>query len=229
MEYCPYDSAFEILTPKEEKKQKKRREKAKVNLDFLDDPAVDPDRPALGNKSDVLSLQVLNEAFIDISSNITLPPVGELKPLPRYFLNGEDDYAEPFTDVIGSSTPGSSTPAQLPLPLNDNWKPVTPSNSYTAFYDEKSCPTQLPNQQVVSTSKNIAPVSSTTSNTTTKTTTSNSVSSSNDIESKIDLLFQRLDALEKEYKTSNPNNQKEILCFVGTGLVFLFGLNLLRR
>jgi len=228
MEYCPYESAFEILTPKEEKKQKKRREKAKVNLDFLDDPAVDPDRPALGNKSDVLSLQVLNEAFVDISSNITLPTVGELKPLPKYFLNGEDDYAEPFTDVIGSSTP-----AQQPLPLNDNWKPVTPSNSYTAFYDEKSCPTPLPNQQVVSTSKtlsnSVAPVSSMSSSNTTKTASSNSVLSSDDIESKIDLLFQRLDALEKEYKTSNPNNQKEILCFVGTGLVFLFGLNLLRR
>ena len=58
----------------------------------------------------------------------------------------------------------------------------------------------------------------------------NSNDKSNELVKKIDILFQRLDALEKECKGDiNKNNQKEILMFVGTGFVFLFGLHLLRR
>ena len=54
--------------------------------------------------------------------------------------------------------------------------------------------------------------------------------SKNDIVEKIDLLFKRLDALEKECKGDlNPNNQKELLYFIGTGFVFLFGIHLLRK
>ena len=183
----------------------------------------DPDRPALANKTDILSLQTLSEAFVDISSNFVAPKLSEFKALPKYFLNGEDDFAEPFTDVIGSEEP---TPPSLPL--IDNWKPVTPSNSYTAFFNDSAEPsnTDKPVKSVNSVKFN--PYNDTRQQLPKKVMTDEP--SSNDIVSKIDLLFKRLDALEKECKgSSNPNNQKEILYFVGTGFVFLVGIHLLRR
>ena len=221
MEYCPYDSAFEITQPIQEKKKKKRQQQQKQSLEVFD--SFDPDRPALANKTDILSLQTLSEAFVDISSNFVAPKLSEFKALPKYFLNGEDDFAEPFTDVIGSEEP---TPPSLPL--IDNWKPVTPSNSYTAFFNDSAEPsnTGKPDKPVKSVKFN--PYNDTKPQLPKKVVTEES--SSNDIVSKIDLLFKRLDALEKECKgSSNPNNQKEILYFVGTGFVFLVGIHLLRR
>lgn len=219
MEYCPYDSAFEITQPIQEKKKKrKQQQQQKQNLEVFD--SFDPDRPALANKTDILSLQTLSEAFVDISSNFVAPKLSEFKALPKYFLNGEDDFAEPFTDVIGSEEP---TPPSLPL--IDNWKPVTPSNSYTAFFNESAEPDK-PDKPVKSVKFN--PYNDTTQQLPKKVMTEES--SSNDIVNKIDLLFKRLDALEKECKGDfNPNNQKELLYFVGTGFVFLVGIHLLRR
>jgi len=209
MEYCPYDTAFEITQPVQEKKKKKKQ---KQSLEVFD--TVDPDRPAFGNKSDILSLQTLSEAFVDISSNFVAPKVSEFKPLPKYFLGGEDEYAEPFTDVIGTENPDPPS-----LPLNDSWKPVTKSNTYTAFFDEPVQRVQsvkfdpLPKEQKPVVKRIVT-----------------EETSKNDIVEKIDLLFKRLDALEKECKTStNPNNQKELLYFIGTGVVFLFGIHLLRK
>ena len=216
MEYCPYETAFEILPRKEERKEKKK--KHKVNLDFLD--TIDPDRPALGNKTEILSLQTLSEAFTDISSNFVAPKIDALKPLPKYFLGSDDDYGEGFTDVIGTNTQDVVTPENtLPtVSTEDSWTPVTPSNSYTAFYDTK--PTKrntfkpVPQPQFEAEARPKPYLSS----------------GGDDIATKIDLLFKRLDALEKECKgTSNPNNQKEILSFVGTGFVFLIGLHIMRR
>jgi hypothetical protein len=214
MEYCPYDTAFEIAQPVQEKKKKKQKQQKqqKQNLEVFD--SVDPDRPAFANKSDILSLQTLSEAFVDISSNFVAPKVNEFKPLPKYFLGGEDDNAEPFTDVIGSEEPKPPS-----LPLIDNWKPVTPSNSYTAFFNEPVEYVQpvrfdpLPREEKPVVKKPMT-----------------QEPSKNDIVEKIDLLFKRLDALEKECKIDlNPNNQKELLYFIGTGFVFLFGIHLLRK
>jgi hypothetical protein len=219
MEYCPYDSAFEITQPIQEKKKKKKQQKQ--NLEVFD--SFDPDRPALANKTDILSLQTLSEAFVDISSNFVAPKLSEFKALPKYFLNSEDEFAEPFTDVIGSE----EEPTQPSLPLIDNWKPVTPSNSYTAFYNESAEPSNNVKPPPVKPVK-FNPYNDTKQYMPTKVMTEDS--SSNDIVSKIDLLFKRLDALEKECKgNSNPNNQKELLYFVGTGFVFLVGIHLLRR
>lgn len=214
MEYCPYDTAFEITQPIPEKKKKKKQQQ-KQNLEVFD--IVDPDRPALANKTDILSLQTLSEAFVDISSNFVAPKVSEFKPLPKYFLNGEDEFAEPFTDVIGSEEPKPPS-----LPLNDNWKPVTPSNSYTAFFNQDQVQSVQPNKSVKFNPYNQPkPILN---------KPMIEEPSQNDIAAKIDLLFKRLDALEKECKGDmNPNNQKEILYFVGTGFVFLFGIHLLRR
>jgi septal ring factor EnvC (AmiA/AmiB activator) len=52
-------------------------------------------------------------------------------------------------------------------------------------------------------------------------------SSNNSLQKKIDELIKRLDALEKQHK-SKPNNQEEILAFVGTGIFVIFSLSLLK-
>lgn len=228
MEYCPYESAFDILPKKDEKKKKR----TKIDTSFLDKSMADDSvyRPALGNKSDILSLQNFSEAFVDISSNITVPPVNKFKPLPKYFTGEEDDDSEGFTDTIGSQdvmrqeviTQENNTSSSSSVNINDAWKPVTRSNTYTAFYDTTTPSlTQMKNER----QKQIQ--SKEVSNNNDK---SNESNESNELVNKINILFQRLDALEKECKGDiNKNNQKEILMFVGTGFIFLFGLHLLRR
>jgi hypothetical protein len=228
MEYCPYESAFDILPKKDEKKKKR----TKVDTTFLDKSMADESmaddsvyRPALGNKADILSLQNFSEAFVDISSNITVPPVNKFKPLPKYFTGEEDDNSEGFTDTIGSQVVirQDENSSSSSVNINDGWKPVTRSNTYTAFYDTTTPSlTQMKNER----QKQIPPKE--VSNNNDKSNEYND--KSNELVKKIDIIFQRLDALEKECKGDiNNNNQKEILMFVGTGLVFLFGLHLLRR
>lgn len=205
MEYCPYETAFDMVP--------KKKKRTKVDTSFLDTPMEDDSlyRPALGIKSDILSLQNFSEAFVDISSNITVPPVNKFQPLPKYFIGEEDDdISEGFTDVIGSKETDSKNSS---VNINDEWKPVTKSNTYTAFYDTTTPSlAQIKNER----KKEIPPI--------------NTTDTSNDLVKKIDTLFKRLDALEKECKGDiNNNNQKEILMFVGTGFVFLLSLHLLRR
>ena len=205
MEYCPYETAFDMVP--------KKKKRTKVDTSFLDTPMEDDSvyRPALGIKSDVLSLQNFSEAFVDISSNITVPPVNKFQPLPKYFIGDEDDdTSEGFTDVIGTKEADRTNSS---VNINDQWKPVTKSNTYTAFYDTNTPSlAQIKNER----KKEIPPA--------------NTTDTSNDLVKKIDTLFKRLDALEKECKGDiNKNNQKEILMFVGTGFVFLISLHLLRR
>jgi hypothetical protein len=208
MEYCPYETAFDMVP--------KKKKRTKVDTSFLDTPMEDDSvyRPALGIKSDILSLQNFSEAFVDISSNITVPPVNKFQPLPKYFIGGDDDDAiEGFTDVIGSKETIDADISNNSVNINDQWKPVTKSNTYTAFYDTTTPSlSQLKNER----KKEIPPL--------------NTTDTSNDLVKKIDTLFKRLEALEKECKGDiNSNNQKEILMFVGTGFIFLVGLHLLRR
>ena len=235
MEYCPYESAFDILPKKDEKKKKR----TKIDTSFLDKSIADESmaddsiyRPALGNKADILSLQNFSEAFVDISSNIAVPPVNKFKPLPKYFIGEDDDSSEGFTDTIGSHhikthdvitddvITQDENNSSSSVNINDGWKPVTRSNTYTAFYDTTTPSlTQMKNER----QKQVRPKEVSNNN-------DNSNDKSNELVKKIDILFQRLDALEKECKGDiNKNNQKEILMFVGTGFVFLFGLHLLRR
>jgi hypothetical protein len=227
MEYCPYENAFDIL-PKKEEKRKKR---AKVNMDFLDTPVADDSTylPVVGNKTDILSLQNFSEAFNDVATNIPVPPVNKFKPLPKYFMGEED---EGFIDPIGTkevispqnTLPTFQTSASFDNHtndrpnINDGWKPVTRSNTYTAFYDDAlSSPTPSLSQMKKEREKEIKPLKE-------------ESYSSNDLVKKIDILFERLNALEKECKGDvNQNNQKEILMFVGSGFVFLLGLHLMRR
>jgi hypothetical protein len=49
----------------------------------------------------------------------------------------------------------------------------------------------------------------------------------NSLHKKIDELIKRLDELEKQH-TYKPNNQEEIIAFVGTGIFLIFALSLLR-
>jgi len=166
-----------------------------------------------------------------VPNNIPVPPVNQFQPLPKYFTGSDED--EGFTDVIGTKeviTPQNTLPTfeisesvNDDVNINDGWKPVTRSNTYTAFYDtttpslsqmkkerqnnKKESSKMIPLKELSGTSDN-----------------------SNDLVKKIDILFERLNALEKECKGDvNQNNQKEILMFVGTGFVFLVGLHLLRR
>ena len=109
MEYCPYESAFEILTSKDERKRKKKQKKTNIELDFENDSHFqDPDRPAFAQKNEVLSLQKISEAFQDISSNIVVPAqLSELKPLPKYFLAHDDELEEGFqnSDTVTTTLP----------------------------------------------------------------------------------------------------------------------------
>ena len=146
MEYCPYETAFDMVP--------KKKKRTKVDTSFLDTPMEDDSvyRPALGIKSDILSLQNFSEAFVDISSNITVPPVNKFQPLPKYFIGGDDDDAiEGFTDVIGSKESvdtNSDSNTNNSVNINDQWKPVTKSNTYTAFYDTTTPSlTQLKNER----------------------------------------------------------------------------------
>jgi len=224
MEYCPYESAFDIL-PKKEEKRKKR---AKIDTSFLDKPITDNSDylPVVGNKSDLLSLQKFSEAFVDVPNNIPVPPVNQFKPLPKYFTGESED--EGFTDVIGTKeiiTQENTTNASVvndvndvnDVNVNDGWKPVTRSNTYTAFYDTTTPSLSQMKRERTHHKKDTQETSHTNDN-------------SNELVKKIDTLFERLNALEKECKGDvNQNNQNEILMFVGTGFVFLLGLHLLRR
>jgi len=236
MEYCPYESAFDIL-PKKEEKRKKR---AKMDMSFLDKPITDDSDypPVVGSKSDLLSLQKFSEAFVDVPNNIPVPPVNQFQPLPKYFTGETED--EGFTDVIGTKeviTPQNTLPTfetsadfnNDDVNINDGWKPVTRSNTYTAFYDtttpslsqmKKERQNNKKDTKDTKESSKIIPLKE----------LSDTTDNSNELVKKIDTLFERLNALEKECKGDiNQNNQKEILMFVGTGFVFLIGLHLLRR
>ena len=217
MEYCPLDQAFEITPiPKQKKEEKKKHKKQKSSLEFLDPnfnpSAVDSDRPA-GKLSELLSLKDLKEAFTDISSNIVLPKTGYTK-LPEYFT-GNDDTSEGF---VSSFTQGEKEESkQLPLPsIEDVWKPLTPSTGNTSYF--KSLPTPGGTYPVWNDiSAPLAPKPSV-----------NNSTAITDLNKKIGILIQRLDALEKEYKYSKESSKQEVLLFVGTGLAVIFGLHLFR-
>ena len=103
--------------------------------------------------------------------------------------------------------------------VRDSWKPLTPSNNNTAYFNElptpggtypiwnvlKTEPRELKDELKKDTK---------------------SVSANNTVlQKKIDELIKRLDELERNNK---PTNQEEILAFVGTGIFVIFGLSLLR-
>ena len=148
--------------------------------------------------------------------------------LPKYFTpNSDDDTTEGFqtqVNVIGDDPAYRFAPSgileeindavssakdrlsnSLPYPsLDDVWKPLTPAGAPTANFHALPAPSGVypePGRRPT-------------------------YSEPDDLKKKLDLIFERLDTLEKR---RSENSQKDILVFVGSGLVFLLSLDLLTR
>lgn len=238
----------EMPTDKAKKEQKKKAKKCKdPALKYLDPTYqfqdVDPDRQFVSKGWDILPMnqktgvvesrpfgvEEANEGF----QSTTIPKVPGpsskyTNKLPSYFTSGgDDDTAEGFQNsinVIGDDPAYRFAPSgileeitdavssakerlskSLPYPsLSDVWKPLTPAGAPTANFHA------LPSPGGVYPTPGQRPT----------------YAEPDDLKKKIDLIFQRLDTLEKRRSESS---QKDILVFVGSGLVFLFSLDLLSR
>jgi hypothetical protein len=239
MDYCLLEDAFKdqtigckdtIHTEKALKHERKKQKKQNKQLNSSFDPkATDPDRPALvaKNYSEAFQNEVENTLPNNIANNIknNNSNKNNSSKLPSYFTQNNDsdddnNMLEGFTSMFSPVDDSSKTVSKadgsvLPTPsLNDNWKPLTPSKNTTAFF--KSLPSPggtYPLWNNVKQEPRPFPSGSTTNN--------------DKLQEKIDDLMKRLDELEKQY-TYKPNNQHEILAFVGTGIFLIFTLSLLR-
>ena len=245
----------ETPTEKAKKEHKKRAKKCKdPALKYLDPDYkfedVDPDRQFFSKGWDVLPMnprtgivearpfgteedtQETKEGFqSDQTSQIPQVPGPNSKytnKLPKYFTDGgDDDTTEGFQssiNVIGDDPAYRFAPSgileeingavesakerlskSLPYPsLTDVWKPLTPAGAPTANFHALPPPSGVyptPGQRPT-------------------------YAEADDLKKKMDLIFERLDTLEKR---RSENSQKDILVFVGSGLVFLLSLDLLTR
>jgi hypothetical protein len=231
-------------TEKAKKEQKKRAKKCKdPALKYLDPnyqfEDIDPDRQFVSKGWDVLPMNSKTgvvearpfgtEGFQ--SNEIPQVPGPSSKytnKLPSYFTAGsDDDSTEGFqnsVNVIGDDPAYRFAPSgvleeisdavssakerlskSLPYPsLSDVWKPLTPAGIPTANFHA------LPPPGGVYPTPGQRPT----------------YSEPDDLKKKLDLIFERLDTLEKR---RSENSQKDILVFVGSGLVFLLSLDLLTR
>ena len=234
---------------KAKKEHKKRSKKCKdpalkyldPNYQFQD---VDPDRQFVSKGWDVLPMNSktgvvearpfgIEEQKEGFQTTATIPSVPGpsskfTNKLPSYFTAGcDDDATEGFqnsVNVIGDDPAYRFAPSgimeeiseavssakdrlskSLPYPsLTDVWKPLTPAGAPTANFHV------LPPPGGVYPTPGERPT----------------YSEADDLKKKIDLIFQRLDTLEKR---RSENSQKDILIFVGSGLVFLLGLDMITR
>jgi len=231
MDYCLLEDAFkgETIGCKDnigsEKAHKHERKKVKKNRDYF--KSVDPTFNPQAIDANCPAAKEYSEAFQNITNipSPTIPKTLGNSKLPDHFLNGgeqEDDYIEGFTSGFNNidDTKGfdKSAGTILPTPsVNDKWKPITPSTANTAFFD--NLPTPGGTYPIWNAVKNEPREL--------KNDLKKDSSSNNSLEKKIDELMKRLDELEKEHK-SKPNNQQEILAFVGTGIFVIFSLSLLK-
>lgn len=238
MDYCLLEDAFkgETIGCKDnvgtEKAHKHERKKMKKNKDYLKN--LDPTFNPKATDANCPAAKEYSEAFQNITN--TPPPKipTELgNKLPSYFLGGDDDdinegFTSSFSKVDDTNKSDKATGVDtdtgfdkaagsiLPIPsIRDKWKPITPSTANTAYFDTlptpggtypiwntvKSEPRELQNQLK---------------------------KEDNSLHKKIDELIKRLDELEKQH-TYKPNNQEEILAFVGTGIFVIFALSLLKH
>ena len=213
MEYCPYETAFEI-SPVSEKKRKE--EKKKKNKTKNSPPVIVEEETYSGyNASDIFGN--LNESFTDAvivkeKSNINpIPPA--LNKLPSHFLQND----EGFTNEQDPSS--SSSSSSLPLPsIVDNWKPLSPSKVETSFYETLPAP------------GGTYPIWNVNQNDIMK-RESNHIEKNDTMPliKRIEELEKRLQSFENEYRRSKEENKKEILLFVGTGLAMILALNVLSK
>lgn len=243
----PASESKESPTEKAKKEQKKKAKRCKdPALKYLDPTYqfedVDPDRQFVSKGWDVLPMNPktgvvearpfgLEEEEGFQSTQVPQVPGPSSKytnKLPSYFTAGsDDDTTEGFqssVNVIGDDPAYRFAPSgvleeisdavssakerlskSLPYPsLSDVWKPLTPGGAPTANFHA------LPPPGGVYPTPGQRPT----------------FSEPDDLKKKLDLIFQRLDTLEKR---RSENSQKDILVFVGSGLVFLLSLDLLTR
>jgi len=207
----------------------------------------DPDRPAVERMAEVETIQKEKEGF-------ALPVLPKASCLfsetgtPSYFGKWtEDDVEEGFSTFNPSPTDdanyrlypdftkseglkGAAKAASAILPeppLTDNWKPMTPAASYTAYFKEIPKPQPKPAEKrsasnmdtpwenKVPGEKPVKPINDT--------ETGNNQDA---LMRRIDSLIGRIDELEKK---NVHDSQSEILMFVGTGVFLLVSFELFSR
>jgi len=215
----------------------------------------DPDRPALKRLGELPPFTSIGEAFTDISGSLEgfklprLPASNVLfadQGLPAYFGKGEDD--EGFTNMFqglpdlktntsetfeyifgekGIEKAGSVDLKTLPGPeLDDNWKPMTPARSNTAFFSNDVEP-ERSHKKVAS-----KPVEAS-EEPKQKYAKLDVKGQHEDRDSMHLLLSNKLKELEhklaKMESTGQRNSKNEILLFVGTGLFLLVSFDFIIR
>ena len=229
MDYCLLEDAFkgESIGCKDnsgtQSARKHERKKIKKNRDYF--KSVDPTFAPEAIDANCPASKDYSEAFQN--TEVKLPKIptslGSAQ-LPSYFLGNDDDTTlEGFTSDFSKSDEKGFDKASgntLPMPsVRDSWKPLTPSNNNTAYFNELPTPGgTYPIWNVLKTEPRELKDELKKD---TKTVSANNTV----LQKKIDELIKRLDELERNNK---PTNQEEILAFVGTGIFVIFGLSLLR-
>jgi len=240
----PFVGGKDSYSSREERRAaRKKAKKAKgPALEYSNSVAADlpdPDRPAVERMAPVDTVQKEKEAF-------GLPVLPKASCLfsetgtPTYFGKWAEDEEEGFSTFNPSPTDDANyrlypdftksdglkgaakaAGALLPEPpLLDNWKPMTPAASYTAFF--KELPTPAPAIPKVG-------VDMTTETKGSGPTPINDTEVGNNEDAlmrRIDALIGRIDQLEKK---NVQDSQTEILMFVGTGLFLLMSFELFSR
>lgn len=150
------------------------------------------------------------EGFQGLQGTFGLKPKNYSPSVPNENVIGNDDayrlypdFKAAFDRVTGTSAAAGKAVAPVPS-VGFEWKPLTPSGSRTAFFDELPPPGgTYPRETTVPIAEE------------TKT-----------IQKKLDTLFARLDDLESR---RGENTQTEILLFVMSGLFVLFSMDIMTR
>lgn len=217
MDYCLLEDAFKETIATEKQKKHERKNK-KRNKDFIKmlDPNFNPqefDNECPAN----LQPKLISEAFEDVSANIPKVTTDSLKPLPSYFTGGYEE--DTFSDFSKSEEKGfdKASGKDLTLPnISDSWKPLTPSNNNTAYFDTLPTPGgTYPTWNRISYDEEDV-----------KKEKDVKTCDTSDLQMKMDELKKRLDILEKQ--NTREANQMEILAFVGTGVFLIVSMSLLR-
>ena len=227
MDGCLLEDAFKE-TVSTEKQRKHERKQKKRHKDFI--KMLDPNFNPQDFDSDCpanLQPKLISEAFQDISANLPKVSKDALKPLPSYFTGGYDD-EEAFSDFTQKEEKGfdKASGKDLTLPnIEDSWKPMTPSNNNTAYFNSLPTPGgTYPVWNRVSTEDTEQEERQQQQQQ--QQQQQDTTCDTKDLQSKIDDLKMRLDMLEKQ--NTKESNQMEILAFVGTGMFVILSLSLLR-
>jgi hypothetical protein len=238
------------------KKAKKCKGPAATYVESQASDLPDPDRPAMKRLEEVESLKIQRDGFAMPQlpkASCLFSDTGT----PAYFGRGDDDPVEegysPYSALQGDDPNYRLEPdfsktfdfkgvekvagATLPEPnLDDRWKPMTPAASYTAFTntakkvgggwamteDERRRPVEADEEGV----KMGAKAPATDGASTVATSGSSARPEVDALLAKIDELRGRLEDLEKK---RSQDTQKELLMFVGTGLLLLVSFELVSR